>query len=189
MRSACLSILFLLLISCADHYPLNANLNLQIISQSGGKYPPGTTATFDGRDIRDNSEVLLYNLKNTAPVRITNLSPPHILVTERLAGGFRQQGLLNESGSSLHIMVEIQELLAQVTRPRLLYTTRAQSTLSLTFEHQGRTLTKNYALTSSRESVSKPKVAELEELLDTQLSEIVEQILDDEAVKNFITTR
>ncbi len=188
MKKLALLIVSLLLVSCANNYPLNANLNLQIIEQTAGVYGPDITADFDGSDNRENPEVAVYQITEGAAVRITNLSPPHILVTERLAGGFRQQGLQQESTSPVKISLEIKELLATVTRPKVLYMTNAVSQIHLTVNNRGRTLTKTYNLESNRESLTKPEITELEELLDTQLSDIVAEILGDINVQKFIKT-
>lgn len=185
MKKILFLVLPLFLAGCAARYPLNANLNLQIISQTSGLYN-GTSAYISSRDGRENPEVIIFQLTEGAAVRITNLNPPDILVSERLAGGFREQGLLFESSSPNRIVVEVKELAAVVTKPKLLYTTRATSRILLLVERDGSTLTKNYNLESNREGLSKPKVDELEKLLNTQLSDIAEQILQDSSIRTFL---
>jgi uncharacterized lipoprotein len=180
------AIILLLLAGCAPQYPLNANLNPRIPSQGGEIYRAGTTASIQAIDSRKNPEVLVYLPGNDPAVGITNLSPPHILISERLAGGLRQQGLLIESSSQMSILVDINELVATVIRPKVLYMTKATSSIQLVLRNNGETLTKNYNLVSNRESLTKPKVNELEELLNIQISDIVDQILSDKNIRNFL---
>ncbi len=186
MRNALILIGMLLVTACAPQYPLNTHLNLQISPQGEQIYGGGATASIQGVDQRDNPEVVIYRISDPA-VGITNLSPPHILIIERLAGGLRQQGLLVESSSPVNIIVEVKELLAEVTRSKTLYITNAASSVQLVLENRGTTLTKNYGLESSRQSLRKPKVDDLEELLNMQLSDIVNQILDDKKIQSFLS--
>ncbi len=188
MKKITILLLSLLIFSCGYNYPINANLNLQIIPQTGDIYSSDITAALSGKDSRANPEVVIYQITDGAAVRITNLSPPHILISERLAGGFREQGLQQESSAPVKINLEIKELVATVTRPKVLYMTTAISQLYLTIDNRGRTLTKTYNLESKREALVKPDIAELEQLLDLQLSDIISQILGDTNIQSFIKT-
>ncbi len=188
MKNLAVLILLILFTGCAHNYPINANLNLQIIPQTDGIYSDGKTASITGIDSRTEPEVVIYQITDGAAVRITNLSPPHILVSERLAGGLREQGLQQESLSPIKIQLDIKELVATVTRAKVLYLTKATSSINLIIDNRGRTLTKSYNLESNRESLSKPDMTDLEKLLDAQLSDIVSQILGDSNIQEFINS-
>ncbi len=188
MKKLTFLIIALILAGCGQNYPINANLNIQVIPQTVGVYSGDMTVAIIGVDSRKDAEVVVYQITDGAAVKITNLSPPHIMLSERLAGGFRQQGLQQESSSQVKIAVEIKDLVATVTRPKVLYLTHAVSQVYLTIDNRGRTLTKTYNLESNRESLTKPDIGELEQLLDTQLSDIVTQILSDTNIQNFISS-
>ncbi|HKJ65598.1 MAG TPA: YajG family lipoprotein, partial [Desulfopila sp.] len=74
----------------------------------------------------------------------------------------------------------------RVNRAKMVHHTTVVSRVNLRLEHNGRTLGKKYNHESNRESLDRPEVEELEELLETQLSDIVGQILTDEAIRDFI---
>jgi uncharacterized lipoprotein len=183
-------IIFLLLTfflsGCATHYPLTANLSLEIGSQPGQLYTGDTTASLRGHDARKDPAVVVYRLKNEPEVRIPNESAPQNLVTEQLAAGLEEQGLVFAKGSPVYMELEINELAATVTRPEFLYSAKAKSYLSLTVNNRGTKLTKSYKREADRQSATRPTVVDLEKMLNSQLNEIVKQILQDEELRNTI---
>ncbi len=172
----------LLLAGCSPQYPMEANLKLQITGQSPGIYS-GSSATLTGHDARKDNAVLVYQLKDKPEVRIPNGKAPHILITEQLAAGLQEQGLVFLSPSPVHIQLNLNKLVAQVTRPELLYNATAKSNLSLTIQNGKLSLTKTYDRQGTQDSATRPKVEELEKMLDDQLIDIVKQILQDDEVR------
>jgi len=169
---------------CAPQYPAVANLNLQIMPQ-----PPIYTdlsAFIQGRDARNNEEVILYHLKDQPPVKVDNMSPPHILVTERLAGGLREQGLMFENSAETRIFLEINELLVTVTKPKFLYSAEARTMITLKVVKDSTSLAKKYDRQATQEYPQRPAISKLENLLNDQLSEIISQILEDEDIRKAI---
>jgi len=173
----------LLLTGCGTKYPATANLKLQLGQQPAGLYSEKTTAVLKGHDARVGSAVVIYHIDGEPEVRIPNQTEPHILITERLANGLLQQGLLFESGAPVRIQLDLDELLVSVTRPKLLYNARARSHLTLTTKNQEISLTKTYDREANRESATRPPVADLEKMLNGQLTEIVAEILQDKEVR------
>ncbi len=178
-----------LLTGCGAKYPLTTNLNLQVGNQTSGIYSNGTSAALKGRDVRKDSAVIVYHLKGEPEIQIPNLIEPHLLVTERLAIGLREQGLEFESASPVRIQLNLDELLVTVTRPKLLYSAKARSHLTLTVKNGDTTLTKKYDREANRDSVRRPPVQDLEKMLNDQLTEIVTQILQDQEVRASINKR
>jgi uncharacterized lipoprotein len=177
----------LLLTGCGAKYPLTTNLNLQVSSQTAGIYSNATSAALKGRDARKDGAVVVYQLEGKPEIRLPNQTAPHILVTKRLAGGLQEHGLVFESASPVRIQLDINELLVAVIRPKLLYSAKAKSHLTLTIKNREISLTKTYAREANRDSVTRPPVQDLEKLLNDQLTDIVNQILQDEEVQATIS--
>ncbi len=184
MKRIIFALITILASGCAPQYPLNTDLRLQIQPTDTGVYDRSDTAAITSSDSRANREVIVYEAGE--PVAITNLNPVPIIVSERLAGGLRQQGLTINSTAPVIVKVDIVELQARVSRAKMIHHTAVVSRVTLRLEHNGRTLGKKYNHESNRESLDRPEVEELEELLENQLSDIVGQILADEAIRDFI---
>lgn len=175
----------LLFSGCTVKYPDNANLNLQIPIQSSEVYT-NSTASVKGHDARENPEVVVFKIKDEPVVKVPNLNSPHIVVTERLAGGLRDQGLQFESNSSVRILLYLNQLLATVTKSKLLYTTEAASQISLEVITSKTSLTKKFTRNDNQESVSRPDIGEIEKMLNDQLTDIINQILIDAELRELI---
>ncbi len=182
MKKFFLLAIALLLAGCSPHYPLEANLKLHINSQSPGVYS-NASATLTGHDARKGAAVLVYQLKDTPEVRIPNWKPPHILITEQLATGFQEQGLVFKSPSPVSIRVDLNELVATVTHPKIPYHATAKSNLTLTIQNGELSLKKTYDRQGTQDSATRPSVQDLEKMLTDQLNDIVNQILHDEEVQ------
>ncbi len=178
-----------LLTGCGAKYPLTTNLNLQVSSQPAGIYSNGTSAALKGRDNRRDSAVAVYKFKDEPEIQIPNETEPHLLVTERLAIGLQEQGLKFESNSPVRIQLDLNELLVTVTRPKLLYSAKAKSRLSLTIKNGDISLTKKYDREANHESVTRPPLQDLEKMLNDQLTEIVTQILQDKEIQTAISKK
>lgn len=185
MRKLFLLACILLLAGCTAKRPAATNLNLQIVGQPAGIYNE-TSAVIRGHDAREFEEVIEFQLGKDPVLRIPNLSPTHILVTERLAGGFKQQGLTFSNDSEARILLDINNLLVTVTKPQMLYVAEAKSNLSLKVVSGNKTITKKYDRQVSKESMTKPKIESLEGMLNDQLSDIIMQILQDDEIRSAI---
>lgn len=179
---------FLLLAGCSTNYPLTTSLQLHGDSRPSGGYDQGISAVLTGHDARKESAVVAYQLTQP-PVLLPNDTEPHALITRQLAEGFMHQGLVFKSGAPIRIQLNIEELLADVRRPKILFTTTARSHITLLVTNQGSTLTKTYKREANRESATKPDLVDLEKMLNEQLSEIVGQILQDTEVRAAISKK
>lgn len=186
MRLLVLFFSLLALSGCAPTLPLDATLTLTVAPQPGGSYPAGTAATLQGRDKRADSAVISYAIKDDPPILLPSRHDPQIILTEKLAIGFREQGLVFEHQAPARLVLEIEELLATVSKPKLLYNTEAISVVALTVTKHGNSLTKRYKKESSRASATRPDLEEVEALLNEQLSRMVEQILADGEIRAII---
>jgi len=181
--------LALLLTGCGAKYPLTTNLNLQVSSQTAGIYRSDISAALKGHDARQESGVIIYQLEGEPEIKIPNQTPPHILVTERLAIGLQEQGLVFESTSPVRILLDLKELLVSVTRPKVLYNAKAKSQLTLTVKNREFTLTKTFTRETNHDSVTRPPVQDLEKMLSDQLTELVDQILQDQEIQASISRK
>ncbi len=179
----------LLLTGCSTRYPLTTNLKLQVNNQPFGIYTDENSATLKGHDARKESAVVVYQLTGEPEIQIPNQSAPHFLVTEQLAAGLQEQGLVFESTSPVRIELDVNELVAVVSRPKRLYSAKAKSHLTLTIRNKAVSLTKTYNREANRDSLTRPPVQDLETLLNDQLTDIVNQILQDEEVQVTIRKR
>ncbi|BDD87952.1 YajG family lipoprotein [Desulfofustis limnaeus] len=186
MRSLVILFALFALFGCAPTLPLDATLTLTVAAQPGGGYPAGTAATLQGSDKRADSAVISYAIKDDPPVMLPSRHDPQIILTEKLAIGFREQGLVFEHQAPARLILEIEGLLATVTKPKLLYNTEAISVVALTVTKHGNSLTKRYKKESSRASATRPDLEDVEALLNEQLSRIVEQILADGEIRAII---
>ena len=186
MKKIFLLALTILLTGCGAQYPLTTNLNLPPRSQPMGIYGNTFSAALKGHDARKESAVVIYQIKDKPKIEIPNEVAPHILVAERLADGLQKQGLSFQSDAPVYIQLDINELIATVTRPNVLYTTTAKSRLALTVRNSEITLTKTYSREANRDSATRPPVKDLEKLLNGQLTNIVNQILQDAEIRNAI---
>lgn len=169
---------------CAVKQPVMANLNLAITAQ-----PPvyGKASAFiQGHDGRAEEAVIVYLLDDQPPTMVANMSPPHILATERLAGGFREQGLTFASESNVRILLDITELLVTVTKPKFLYTAEAKTRVTLKVVKGGTSLAKKYDREATKEFAQRPEISKAETMLNEQLSDIINQMLKDEDIRNAI---
>ncbi len=183
MKKAAIVIFALLLTGCATQYPLTTNLKLQIAGQPFGIYTDNDLATLTGRDARKESAVVVYKFSGEPEIQIPNDSAPNLLVTEQLANGLQEQGLVFDSESPVHIELDVNKLVAVVTRPKILYSTNSQSHLTLTIRNREMSLTKTYNREANRDTATRPPVEDLEKVLNGQLTEIVNQILQDEEIQ------
>lgn len=177
----------LVMTGCTSYYPTVANLNLQIVSQ-----PPvygDAKISIEGKDLRQAKEIIVYQLKDQMPIAVDNMSPPEILLAERLAGGLKEQGVQLVSRSETRLFLEINELLVTVTRPKFLYSTEARSRVTLTIVKDASSLAKKYERQATKESPGRPELPQLEQMLNEQLSDIVSQMLQDEDIRQAISTR
>ena len=181
--------LSMLLTGCGPKYPLTTNLSLEVSRQPTGIYRGDISATLKGHDARKDRAVVAYQLEGKPEIRIPNETEPHALVTNLLARGLQEQGLVFEGGAPVRIQISLDELMASVTHPKFLFSTKARSHLNLTITNREITLSKAYDRETNRDSATRPPVQDLEKMLNDQLTDIVKQILQDEEVRTAISKR
>lgn len=186
MKRLLLLLIAVMLCSCAKS-PHKTNLNPELAEQPIGVYPPGILVTIDGRDNRKEKQVVVFTFKNE-PAMLRNQVAPQVLMAERLADGLSQQGLLRAGQTPVVVTIAVEELLVKVgkTKSGLLYNSDARSRIKLTINNRGSVLTKDYNRQESKETATKPSIADLEKMLNTQLSDVLQRILGDGSVREAI---
>lgn len=185
MRKLTLVAWLMLIAGCSTDYPLTTTLQLHSGSQPSGIYDHSITAVLTGHDARKESTVVAYHLDQPV-ILLPNEIEPHVLLTGQLAHGLLQQGLEFQKGAPIHIQLNLEHLLADVSRPGILYKATAKSHITLILTNRGTTLTKTYRREANRESATRPSVDDLEKMLNEQLNDIVDQILHDSEVRDAI---
>lgn len=188
MNKIVLIICALILTGCGAKYPQNVTLNLMIPSPAAPVYSD-TAVAVNGTDVRKSKEVVVYKIKKEPVVKVPSLSSPSVVITERLSGGLREQGLTFESNAPVRIDLELRQLLVTVTKAKLTYNYEAVSQIAVKAANGQKSISKKYNRQADRQSVSRPKVAEIEKMLNNQLSEIVKQILADIDLQELISTK
>lgn len=171
---------------CAPKLPDYAQLDIGVSQQTGKVFRPGTTGVLQGHDARFESDIIFFRIKDDPEIRIPSKEAPHAILTEKIAAGLRQQGLVFENGAPVQLRLEVVDLRAIVTKPDLLYETEALSRVSMSVRNGRDTLTKTYKREADNKTLTRPEVSELENLLSGQLTNIVENILEDEDIRKLI---
>lgn len=185
MNKIVLLICAILLTGCGVKYPKTANLDLLVPAQSSAMYS-NTTVFVHGHDARKTPEIIVYKVEKKSVVKVPNVNPPLKVIADRLTGGLREQGLLFETNSPACIVLELNRLLVTVTQPKAHYNFEAVSQITLKATNGKKSLTKKYNRQEERKSVFRPKITEMENMLNDQLSDIVTQILSDKEFQELI---
>ncbi|MFH0782697.1 MAG: YajG family lipoprotein [Pseudomonadota bacterium] len=177
---ACLFVLF----GCAKQ-PVIANLNPRLGEQPVGIYSGGLSAAIKGQDARKSAEVVIF--KNDQPAtRLANVSAPLDIISGKLAAGLRDQGLVIDPSSPVQLKVTIDELLVSVSHEKLLYSAVAKTHIILTVENRGTVFTKVFKREANKDSATRPDLPDLEGMLNTQLSDIIQLVIQDEEIRRLI---
>lgn len=185
-RLLLLTCLFLALTGCAKQ-PVIANLNPVVGEQPNGIYQ-GVTASIIGEDTRKSSEVVIY-LNDQPASRLNNVIAPKDLMVKRLAAGLREQGLVVEPAAQVHLKFVLHDLLARVTHDKILYSAVAKTHIVLTVENKGSVFTKVFKRDANNDSATRPDLPDLEAMLNNQLTDIAQQILQDEEVRRLLSKK
>jgi uncharacterized lipoprotein len=185
-RLILLTCLFLL-VGCAKQ-PVIANLNPRLGEQLAGIYSGGFSATISGQDVRRSKEVVVF-LNDQPATRLANVNAPLELISARLAAGLRDQGLVIEPTSPVRLKFIINELLVRVTHDKLLYSADAKTHITLTVENRGTVFTKIFKREANKDSATRPDLPDLEEMLNTQLADILHLIIQDEEIRQLISRK
>lgn len=178
----------ILLSGCGAKYPETASLKLMVPNQPAEVYAD-LSLSINGVDARENAEVIVYNVKEKPAVKVSNLNSPITVIIEALSTGVREQGLQIEANTPVRIDLELNQLLVTVSRPKRLYNSQAVSQITLNAVHGKNSFIKNYTRQDNSESVFQPKISDIENMLNDQLSDIVMTILSDMDLRELITTR
>jgi uncharacterized lipoprotein YajG len=179
----------MILAGCAGTMPDKADLNIEIANQPGGIYPSTINIVVIGQDKRPDPNVIISRTDRDPATVLASRIPVENLLKEGLAQGFRQQGLARSDRSAITATVIIKELLVKVTKPGALYAAKANTRLQFIVNNNGNILTLEYNRDSTRDSLTRPKLLDLEVMLNNQLAEIVTKILEDERVRTAINRK
>lgn len=179
----------MILAGCAVSLPDKADLNVEIANQSGGIYPASLDVNVIGQDKRPDPHIILFKMDKEPVTALDSRIPPQNLLKESLAHGFRQQGLGRSERSGITATVVIKELQVRVTRAGALYAAVANTSLQFIVNNNGNILTLEFNRKSKQDSMTRPKILDLEMMLNEQLSDVVTKILADDRVRTAINRK
>lgn len=185
-RLILLTCLFLF-VGCAKQ-PVIANLNPRLGEQPTGIYSGGLSAVISGKDTRNSVEVVIF-MNDQPPTRLANVSTPADLFSVKLAAALRDQGLAIEPSSPVHLKFTINDLQVRVTHDKLLYSADAKTSIVFAVENRGTVFTKVFKRDSNNESATRPDLPDLEGMLNTQLADILQQIVQDGEIRQLISRK
>jgi uncharacterized lipoprotein len=188
MKKIVLIVCVLLFCGCSVKYPQTAHLDAMIPSQTATIY--SNSAVFvHGFDSRETPEVVLYNIKKDQTVKVPGADAPLVVVIERLTAGLTEQGLKFEREAPVRIDLEIKQLSAAVTKSKTMYTCEAVIEIILKASNGQSSISKKYNRQDEQKSFSRPKIAKIEDMLNSQLSEIIAEMLSDQALRELINEK
>ena len=185
MKKSLLLLAALVLGGCATHWPESALLNPQVIP-SNQQYYSGNRITMEGVDKREAAYVFSIKYKEKAPVLVNSERPLNLLMAERLAEGLRSQGLEVGNSGTTNLTLVISNAAVNVEEKTFTYVTKSRVSLQVIADFQGNRLTKQFNMSSSKESPSEPGMADLESTLNLQLGSALQQIMADEALRGYL---
>ncbi|MGN5112387.1 YajG family lipoprotein [Aeromonas jandaei] len=185
MKKSLLLLAALMLGGCATHWPETAMLNPQVIPANQQVYS-GNRITMEGVDKREAAYVFSIKYKEKAPVLVNSERPLNLLMAERLAEGLRSQGLEVGNSGTTNLTLVISNAAVTVEEKTFTYVTKSRVSLQVIADFQGNRLTKQFNMSSSKESPSEPGMADLESTLNLQLGSALQQIMADEALRGYL---
>ncbi|MGL6624586.1 YajG family lipoprotein [Aeromonas jandaei] len=185
MKKSLLLLAALTLGGCATHWPETAMLNPQVIPANQQVYS-GNRITMEGVDKREAAYVFSIKYKEKAPVLVNSERPLNLLMAERLAEGLRSQGLEVGNSGTTNLTLVISNAAVNVEEKTFTYVTKSRVSLQVIADFQGNRLTKQFNMSSSKESPSEPGMADLESTLNLQLGSALQQIMADEALRGYL---
>ncbi len=171
---------------CSTAWPESASINPIINDQADNILPNNTRVTVTGNDTRTGTQIIKIKLDGKPVVLIPNNVAPSTLLAERLARGFAKQGAIITSNADNQLTLTITQLQAEVTKPGFVYKSRINVKVSLKAENNGAHITKEYRQSAMQESATLPNTNEIEDMLNIQLSKLLNQILKDPQIRGYI---
>ncbi|GHA26531.1 YajG family lipoprotein [Oceanisphaera arctica] len=178
--------LALSLTACASYYPIAVDVS-PTVQTNGGVYR-GQPVSLSSQDGRKNDYIIQIEQKGKAPVVVGASNNLKVQMEQALAQGLSTQGAFIENGARTQVELELQEVLARVIRGHISYDVVQQLRIQLTLKRDGRTITKQYRRSAQAEFPGRlhPELDKVKEALNEQLSLLMQDMLADRDVQQFI---
>ncbi|WP_116473767.1 YajG family lipoprotein [Zobellella maritima] len=180
------AVLALGLSACASYYPIAVDVSPSV--QAGGGVYRGQAVSLSSRDNRANDYIIQIEQKDKSPVVVGASNNLRAQMEQKLAQGLSTQGLYLENNANTRMELELQDVLARVIRGHISYDVVQQLRMQVTLERNGQRLTKQYRRSAQQEFPGRlhPDLDKVKEALNKQLSLLVQDVLADRDVQNFI---
>jgi uncharacterized lipoprotein len=178
--------LALSLTACASYYPIAVDVSPSV-QTNGGVYR-GQPVSLSSKDGRKNDYIIQIEQKGKAPVVVGASNNLKVQLEQALAQGLSTQGAFIENGARTQVELELQEVLARVIRGHISYDVVQQLRIQLTLKRDDRTITKQYRRSAQAEFPGRlhPELDKVKEALNEQLSLLMQDMLADRDVQQFI---
>ncbi|MDO2947144.1 YajG family lipoprotein [Aeromonas simiae] len=185
MKKTALLLAATLLGGCATSWPETAYINPPIVP-ANQQYYSGNSVTLEGVDSRPSAYVISVKKKEKPVVLINSGQPLPNIIAARLTEGFRSQGLNVANIGTTNLRVEVVQASVDVEEKTFTYVTKSKVSLRATADFQGNRVSKQFNASSSKEGPGQPNVVDLEAILNVHLSNLMQQILDDQQLRSYL---
>lgn len=175
----------LLLGGCAS-MPKEVVLAPTLIPQ---QYSPEALSTVD-LDVVDNRPqrhlLQIQQGEEKRKLLSANRSPGKLL-NQTISEGLSQQGFRLTPTAEVVMTVEIEKMLINLNQEVVKYQAENDIALKVIVKHHGKTLTKRFASKGESHGPLKADVTVLERLFNEQLGQLINQLLNDSQIKEYLT--
>ena len=185
MKRILFALLTLSLGGCATTWPESASINPQINDQPDNIYS-GNAVAIDNQDTRVGSQIIKIKIKKEPVVLLANNVSPASVLADRLGKGLTAQGAQISAQGDTHLTLIVEQLQSEITKPGLVYKSRVNLQVKVKAERNGASITKEFRKSAMKESATQPDIGDIELQLNEHLSSLLEQILQDSQLRNYI---
>lgn len=176
----------LLLSACTSRYPLVADLR-PTIPLTKSSYVE-TTASLTVSDQRDSPAVIRYKLDELVPAEVENMVTVKEVLSDRLHRLFAAQGIRYNSAAQVKLHFTLDDLVNTVTKSGFFYEALAETQLRFTITSGKQSIEKKYSREASLIYPIRPTVNQLSAMLDKQVQEIFTSIINDQEIRDAISS-
>lgn len=142
--------------------------------------------TLNTTDNRRQRHLLQIRQKGEQHQLLSASRSPSKLLDETITQGFIQQGYRVTPNANIVMTIDIEQLLINLNQNMVNYQAQNDITLKVTVNKPGKTLTKRFSSKGESHGPLKADVTVLERLFNEQLGQLVNQLLNDRQLKDYL---
>lgn len=179
-----LSFSLTLICSCSST-PTEMVISPQVPNSSSINYQ-NKTAQLSIKDLRNKIHIIEIHTQDKAAQVINTRSDLNTLLHSTISRSLTQSGLTIDSSASNQLLLIIDKAEISVNQSTLQYNTTSVIQLTVKLTSHEQTLTKTFTTSSKSEGVLNADIAVLERDFNQQLSQLIQQIINDKELIAFI---